>query len=447
MTRHYDEATLYDYLDDSESFAGRAELEAHLRDCVECRALLEELQELEAALSSTAMWDYADAVRRHRELPEAIRSLDQIIATEDAEADQFLTPILTSPAAFRRANVAAAPAMRTAGVVRKLCNVARDLREKQPMHALSLADAAVQIAEELPLDAYPTTFIDELRGNAWLERANALRYLGRYPEALDALDLAERAFAETPASAFSQALVDYLRAVVFMKSEKLDEAARLARHSARVFRQFGEDDRYMHARIVEGAVLFHRDRFDEALELFTSLVSIAKRQGDVESIARLYANMANCFIGLGDHANAQQLFDQALSLYEARGLETEKVRTRWSLGCLLVSAGDLDGGVAKLREAEREFRALGATTDAALVTLDIVEALLAMNRMSEASAMCAGLTESFAAVGMTGNALTALAFLKEAVATGSATPILVRHVRRYIESRPDVTNRAFIPPA
>ncbi|HET7436359.1 MAG TPA: zf-HC2 domain-containing protein [Thermoanaerobaculia bacterium] len=406
---HYDEAALYDYLDDPESFPDRAALEQHLLECDPCRTLLDELRELEAALASTAMWEYADAVRRHREMPQSLRSIEHLIATEDAEAEQFLTPILTSPAAFRRANIANSSMMQTAGVVRKLCNVARDLREKQPMHALSLADTAVIIAENLSADDYPPMLIDELLGNAWLERANALRYLGRYPEAQDALDLAERAFTDTPASAFSIALVDYLRAVVHIKAEHLDEAARLARHSARVFRQFGEDERYMHARIVEAAVLFHRNRFDEALELFTSLVSLARRLGDAETMARLYANIANCFIGLGDHAQAQQLFQQALSLYETRGLETEKIRTRWSLGCLMISAGDLEGGIGRLREAEREFRTLGATTDAALVTLDMAEALLAIGRTAEAHRLCTGLAESFSAVGMSTNALTALA--------------------------------------
>ena len=447
MSRHFDETTLYDYLDDPDGFADRAELELHLSICAQCRELLEELKELEAALSGTAMWDFADAVRRSREVPDPLRTIDQLIASEDTEADRFLTPILNSPAAFRRANILQAPEMHTAGVVRKLCAVARELREKQPVHALTLSDTAVAIAENLTADPYPQILLDELLGSAWLERANALRYLGRYPEALDALAVAARAYEDTPVATFSLAVVEYVRAGVYLKAERLDEASRLARHAARVFRQFGEDDRYLHARMVEAAVLFHRNRFDEALELFNSLADVARRLADTDTLARLYSNIANCYIGLADYENARQLFARSLSLYETRGLETEKIRTRWSLGCLLVSSGELDAGIERLREAEREFRQLGATTDAALVTLDIVEALLATGRTSEASALCIGLVENFSAVGMTGNALTALAFLREALTSGSATPILVRHVRRYIESRPDAMNHPFIPPS
>ena len=62
----------------------------------------------------------------------------------------------------------------------------------------------------------------------------------------------------------------------------------IVHHDLPHFRQFGEHERYLHAKIVEGGVLFHRNRFAEALALFTSLVGPAKELGDVPTIARLY---------------------------------------------------------------------------------------------------------------------------------------------------------------
>lgn len=443
MKPHYDEAALYDYLDDPETFRDRAALEVHLGSCGQCRALLAELRSFEDALSSTALWDFADAVRRHSEPPEAIRSIADRLALEDADAEQFLTPILSSPAAFRRANVGAIPEMRTAGVTRKLCAVARDLRERQPMHALALADAAVTISEQLGT-LYPRVVIDELRGAAWLERANSLRYLGRLPEAIDALDVAERAYESTPVAAYSVALVQYLRAAILLELDRHDEARALARLSARVFRQFGEHDRYVRARMLEGCVLFQQSQFGKALSLFRTLVQPAKELADVTTLAHVYLNIANCNLSLESFDEAHQHFMQALSLYEALGLETEKNRTRWSLGTLLVRTGRATEGIQRLHDARREFERLGATIDAALVTLDIVEALLALERPREAADLCSGLVESFTSIGMTGNALTALAFLREAVASGVATPILVKHVRTYLQH--GVEDRPFLPP-
>ena len=444
MNGHYDEATLADYLDAPDSFADRDGLERHLAACRRCRELLDELKELEAALQSGELWNAAEALTR--DTPESISALAAALRREEELAAQRLARIVDSPIMFRRANLAARAELHNAGAVRFLCTQSRALREKQPMHALTLADAAVALSDRLPGERYPATMIADLRGGAWLERANALRYLGRFAEALDALDIAENAYARTPVATFSLALVQYLRSVIFFETERLDEATRLARGAARVFRQFGEDERFIHAKIVEGGVLFHRNRFAEALDLFMSLVSAAKSLGDAATIARLYGNIANCYLGLQRRSDACGYFAQALSLYEALGFETEKIRTRWSLGRLMVNAGSVAEGVGRLREAKREFESLALTNEAAQVTLDIVDALLATGDTSEVARLCAGLVESFVAAGMTGNSLTALAYLREAVTTGRADRGLVEQVRAYLAGGPENTDRPFVPP-
>ncbi|HKS22526.1 MAG TPA: hypothetical protein VJZ76_07000 [Thermoanaerobaculia bacterium] len=445
MNGHYDEGTLADYLESPEAFAERGALERHLAVCRRCRAVLDELRELEAALQSGELWDIAESVDAQRDAPESISSLAVALTREEEQAAQRLARIVESPIMFRRANVVARAELQNAGAIRFLCTQSRNLREKQPMHALTLADAAVALCERLAPERYPATLVAELRGGAWLERANALRYLSRFAEGLDALDIAEQAYARTPVATFSLALVQYLRAVIFFETERLDDATRLARRAARIFRQFGEDDRYLHAKIVEGGVLFHRHRFAEALELFASLVGPAKELGDAATIARLYGNMANCHLGMERRSDACGYFAQALSLYEALGLETEKIRTRWSLGRLCVSAGKVAEGIDGLRETKREFEAIGLTNEAAQVTLDIVGALLARGETSEVSQLCAGLVESFVAAGMTGNALTALAYLREAVADGRADSRLIEQVRAYIAGGPETAERPFEP--
>ncbi len=449
MTGHYDEITLQEYLDDPDAFAGRSALEQHVGLCSACGTLLEELRAFELTLSNDALWEVDSEGASALDAPEVIRALAELLATEDADADRLLDPLLGSPASFRRANITAVPAMRTAGVVRRLCVESRELRQRQPMHALVVADAAIAIADQLPAGRYPAPMLDELRGDGWLERANVLRYLGRYPEALDALDISARAYSRSPVAVFSGAIVDYVRGVIFMETDRFDDARRLSRKSARVFRQFGEDERFVRAKIVEASVLFHQQQIREARDLFLSLLPVAGKLGNAETLASLFANIANCEVPLGAFESAEGYFARALSLYEALGLELGKIRTRWNIGSLRIAAGNIDDGLARLRQARSEFENVGAHTDAALVTLDIAEALLSIGERRatrEAAELCAGLAENFAAVGMTGNALTALAFLRETFETGQATPDLVRHVRQYIETRPDQDGNPFIPP-
>lgn len=448
MSGHYDEASLQDYLDDPDTYAGRAELERHLRTCAQCRAALEELRAFDLTLSSDGTWDAGEG-EPAGDPPDAVRLLADLLTEEEAEAERLLRPLLGSPATFRRAGITGLPFMRTAGIVRKLSAEARELRERQPMHALVVADAAIAIADQLSSSRYPAPLLDELRGNGWYERANVLRYLGRYPEALDALDVSARAFARSPVAAYTGAIVDYLRSVIYVELDRHGDARRLARKSARIFRQFGEHERFVHARIVEASILFHEERMLEARELFASLIPVAKTLARPDTLARLFANAANCELRLGEFDSAELYLSRALSLYEALGLETGKIRTRWNIGSLRIAAGDVAEGLLRLREARREFEQIGAHTDAALVTLDIVEALLATGERRaahEAAQLCSGLAESFAAVGMTGNALTALAFLRQAFDSGQATPDLVRRIRQYIETRPDQDGSPFIPP-
>jgi len=448
LSQHYDELTLQDYLDDPEAFASRKELETHLTVCVVCAELLEELRAFEATLATEAIWELAEA--GGEEPPPEIRAVAELLTREDREAETLLEPLLGSPASFRRANVPALPLMRTAGVIRRLTQESRELRERQPMHALMLADAAIALSDQLSPSRYPETLVDELRGGAWLERGNVLRYLSRYAEALDACDIAARAFSQSPVPVFSEALVDYLRAVIFVELERTAEALRLVRKSARIFRQFGDDERYVNTRMVEATLLFDAFQYREARDLFLSLVRMAKSLGQASTLARLYGNVANCQLRLHDLESAELYFARALSLYDALGLETERVRTRWNIACLRIAGGEIEDGLARLRAARREFESLGLRSDAALVTLDIAEALLALGNPAsarEAADLCAAVLESFAAVGMTGHALTALAFLREAFDEGRATPHLVRHVREYLETRPDQSGRPFLPPA
>src|SRR5688572_32572954 len=107
-------------------------------------------------------------------------------------------------------------------------------------------------------------------------------------------DVCSSDLAGSPVAVYWTAIVEYSRAVIFLETGKLDDAVRLARKSARIFRQFGEDERYVHAKILEGAVLFDHSRFRDARELFLSLLPFAKRLGDATSLARLYLNIDIC---------------------------------------------------------------------------------------------------------------------------------------------------------
>jgi len=99
-----------------------------------------------------------------------------------------------------------------------------------------------------------------------------------------------------------------------------------------------------------------------------------------------------------------------------------------------------------LRQTQRDFESLQMRTDSALVSLEVVEVLLANQQIEEVPNLCRQLIENFTSAGLTANATAALAYLREAITTGSATPQIVRHVRNYLEQQPLQLEPVFAPP-
>ena len=124
-------------------------------------------------------------------------------------------------------------------------------------------------------------------------------------------------------------------------------------------------------------------------------------------------------------------------------METEATRGRWNLGHTLLAAGRSQDAIPVLRQAWHEFEKLDLIADAALAALQLAEALLLTGNTSEVAAICRDLIARFTAAGMTSRAITALSFLREAVAIGQAPPSLVRHVHDFMRELPAERPRLF----
>ena len=99
----------------------------------------------------------------------------------------------------------------TAGLVRALESASAEARDRRPTLALDLATASRELANALRSEDLPAGLVATLRGQAHKERANALRYLGRFEEALQELDAAEAIFRELAAGDFDLAAVAFVR--------------------------------------------------------------------------------------------------------------------------------------------------------------------------------------------------------------------------------------------
>jgi tetratricopeptide (TPR) repeat protein len=445
---HIDEDALAEYIlaggGNDPEFAAIAK---HLKECEECHTHFRGMNAFFEALASRDAWEAADAGASSMGQERAVLEFAAHCQQEYVEARAALAPLLADSVAFIRERAERSEELRTAGTVRVLSEAANDACERNPLHARNLADAAVAIAEQLSTDDYPPDTVHTLRGLAWKERANALRFLAEYPAALDALTRAEREYSRLGPGAFEMGTIAYIRAVVLTYMDRLDEATKQAAESARIFAAYGDTERWMQARSVEAGVLFYRRQFAEAAAAFEQLRSYAESNDDAIGIARHSYHMATCFIELGDSARAEPLLLDSRRTYKQRELRTEVIATDWMLAVLERVNGRFEESIVQLGTAKKAAEALGLPAEAAHITLDLIESLLLTGRTREITSLCSEVMRYFRRSGKLRQALTAAAFLKEAASHGSIRVETVQHVRSFVQRLERQPDLLFAPPS
>lgn len=434
--KHYDEETLSRYALDRSLVSDGEAIEAHLTECETCHGSFRDLMEIDEAMRDPRTWASVDALRSSPARFEEALALKARIDAEDAAAARLLSPLLRSPLRFRNADIPRNPKAQTAGVVRYLCAAAKERHEKRPEFSLELTLCAHDVALELEKtpSAPQQRFCMAL---SLRERANALRYLGRFADALQALDSAETLFDDDPAAGpHDIAIVWLIRATVFMESERLEEARLLSRKAAGVLREYGDRSRELAALLVEASCLHFAGRNGEAAKAYERVATKARTEGDRSLLARALNAAANAYLDLERFQDAERSLIDALVVFDELDLATEKARVAWSLALVLVRRGDLAVGVQRLETVRAELEALHLVNDHALATLDWAAARLALGETAGVSEACKRIVMRFESEGMMKSARMALAHLHEALAGGTATPDFVFQVRKYLERLP-----------
>ena len=438
--KHYDDETLSRFGLDRTLVSDADAIQTHLDDCETCRGSFTVLMEIDEAMRDPRTWANVDALRTRSARVEEALALKARIDAEDAAAARLLSPLLASPLRFRNAAVAENPKAQTAGVVRFLCAAAHERHEKSPEFSLELTLSAYAIA--LKLEKAPSASRRFCMALSLRERANALRYLGRFGDALQALDEAEEFFDDAPATdPHDIAIVWLIRATVFMETERLEEARSLSRRAARVLRAYGDRSRELAAFLIEAICLSFAGRNAEAATVFERVAVKARAEGDSKLLARALNDAANAYLDLERFEEAERSLIDALVVFDELDLATEKARVNWSLALILVRRGELESGAERLEAVRAELEQLRLVNDHALATLDWAAARLAGGEPTGVSEACRRIVMRFESEGMMKSARMALAHLHEALSLGTATPDFVFQVRRYLErlpAQPDV---------
>lgn len=451
MPNHPDDQLLLLYSFDPSAVGDAAALEAHLETCPDCRKALDEHRAFDALLADAYSWPDEG---RDVAPPPTMRELSALAARnreEDAEAAEKLDSVIDAfvsgaSDALLWADVASDRAYHTGGVVRRLADAADKASYNVPRRALILAETAGAIVGMLSTSTYSWTDIAALRGLAWKQRANANRHLGRFNAALEALDRAERAYRELPRPELDLASIIYIRATIYFEQQQYDRAQPAAQQSTAAFERLGQTERYFASRYLQGCIAFEQRLLGEAQSIFASVFAYGEANADESWIAITSLALGNCYLERGDLANASRYMHESLMAFRNIKLPHGEIRCRWALATVVQREGQYRTAVERFRCVQEEFVALGAVADAALVTLDIMEAFLALGKPREVHRSAGNIVQLFKDNGMVTGALTAADYLKRAAAMQDVSPGVIDYIRRYLRRVAVEPELAFVPP-
>jgi len=387
--------------------------------------------------------DDDELLRFPRRRIQAIIALAERLSSEYGAAQDICDAMLAGPAPWWLQHVRRTAGTETAGIIRTLIERLRTILERDPAQAFRMADLAVQLAATLDRTAYPRQCIDNLHGQALRNQAMVLSFTGHYQEALLRADDAQELFEGVQGTSFELARLAMVKATALQYVGRAGEAARLVREAAETFLDLGENLWYVDACITEGSVIYNTGAVERALEIWCS-VEGHPLLDEIRTV-RLTHNIALCHADLGQPALALPAATLCVAEFERLNMPSERTRSRMLLGRALIASGRPHDAVPVLRQSRREYLELSLTVEAGIAALELAEALLAINRPYEVPTICRDLIAEFTKAGMHTPAITALAYLNEALELGKVSAQVVRDARMSLGRHCGERPRVFVP--
>ena len=298
------------------------------------------------------------------------------------------------------------PELLQASVVEQLADAVRAAVRVDVQKAMSLAEAAIVIAEELRNE--------EALARSLRAKANALWIMGDCRSAVDQFRKAAELFEQAgDMNEVGRTLSSSLQSLGLLG--QYDTAMAAAERAREIFSRAG--DTWRIARLdINIANLYHRqNRFWEALAAYERAYCELVPHKDMEGIGAALHNMAVCLIALDDFPRALETYQRARKFCEQHEMPLVAAQADYNIACLYQLRGDYTTALAFLRSTRETFRNSSDNYHVALCDLDQSDIYLELRLIKEASAMAQNSLERFEQLGMgfeSARSLTNLAIAK-----------------------------------
>ena len=405
-----------------------------LAGCIPCKENLST-----AAANRAGGYDYGAAFEG------AQRSLSAFLAKGSAPA--------ASPEVLM-AEIEALPAevqARTAGesryahpeLVRHLIDASHGLRYQDAAGMLRLAEIALRAAESCGVEAAGSgKRLSDLLGQAWRQYGNALRVLGRLPEAEVAFTTAERHLEEGTRDPLLRARLSTQAASLRYFQRRFGEAVGLADEAGRIYAELGETHSLASSMVQKAIASLYAGEPEDAIRILNQAISLIDADGDPHLLLAACHNLVRCYIDLGRPEQALSIYSETRELYKKFDDPLIRLRVAWQEGQLLRDMGHLRAAESVLLQARQGFVEHNLLYEAALISLDLAAVYVRLQAEPELGQTVAQTVPIFRALGVDREALASLLQLRQLSHHSRQALELIRFLNNRIEQLPPRQARA-----
>ena len=376
------------------------------------------------------------------ETKEGLFALMEQIAEEREAARPIVEQLLASGEPLE--DIEIPEGWRTAGMVLELCEAATALSDANPICSLQLQLICISIAYDIDV-SYPAIIVARLKANAWKEIGFTHFVQNAYEASFHAHNTALAQLSAEPALGYEQAKVVLRYGSVLIFGRRHEEALRLVESTARIFAEFGDQDRVAVAQFAAAVARHHRGELGVARKEYESLIPAIERTGQLDTLARLYNNLGSACRDLGDRSAAAECYRRSKAIQLELGNLVQVDKVDWGIARLMMVDSDFVKAEPIFRRLRSVFLARRMPDDAGEVALDIVEVLVATNRLSEAKDMTEQAIREFREAGLNDQAITAVHYLRDLLSTPQQARQAVKRVRAYVEKSKTEPDLLFLP--
>jgi tetratricopeptide (TPR) repeat protein len=323
-----------------------------------------------------------------------------------------------------------------------LLGVVNDTVERSPVRAHELTSAVIEyVAADVPLDRNPW-MAPYLRGNAWTAHAAALRGIGRYRDALEAIAAAHDRYQMASGNAWHIAAAEMVEAEILCELEQGEEALQLIVPAAAVLLGHGDVERYVRVRMREALILCEAGNRSAAAEVWRGTGRVAQERGDFVLMGLLECAMGTFELRHGRADEAARHFERAYDIFDGAGLRREAIQARRGVAEAAVARGRFNEAISEYYKVQGLWIAAGNVAEAALAALENIELLRIAGRDGKVIGLADFLANMFADAGRDGEA-QAWTFIRESASTGELTLGSIEGVRRFLSKLPLQPNAKF----